>query len=116
MFLGSCINILTSAFYSLDYKHTDNTLKAMRENYSDARREFTHNLNLGGISDEHRANLSQARKEFNSTSSGNELANRYRSDYGLKIGLFELDDYLYASYISLNNAATELCCCRKTFT
>lgn len=67
----------------------------MRNNYSDKRRDF-------------------ARKEFNSTSFGKELVNRYRSDYSLKIGLYELDDSLYTSYLSLNHAATSLCCCRKT--
>lgn len=87
----------------------------MRENYNDVRREFTRNLNLGGIYDKHRTNLSQVRKEFNSTLFSNEFINHYRSDYGLNFSLFLLDDFLYASYINLINAATNLCSCIKTF-
>lgn len=114
MSLGGCINILTSAFSSLGYKHTEDTLKFMRDNYSDERRDFTRNLNLGGVSEEHRANMSRAHKEFNSTPSGKVLANRYRSDYGLKFCFYELDNSLYTSYLSINHAATSLCCCIKT--
>ena len=36
----------------------------MKDNFSNERRDFIRNLNQGGVSTEHRANMSKARQAF----------------------------------------------------
>lgn len=111
--LNPAYNILKIGGSSFGYKHSEETKKKMKENYSEKRKDFIRHLNKGKIVPEEVREKMRAAAFFRPR-----LSELSRLKCGLsnikKVYAYNLDGTLYRSEESIKNLALFLECSRKT--
>ena len=107
-------NVLKFADSSMGFKHTEETKLIMRANYSDARRDFARNINLGKtLSEEHRLLLSVAGTARFQDEQARALQ-REAAQNKKAVVVKNLDGTVYKTFASKKHMATYFNCCTKT--
>lgn len=106
-------NILKIGGSSFGFKHSEETKKKMKENYSEKRKDFIHHLNKGKVMTEEVREKLRAAAFFRPR-----LSELSKLKCGLsnakKVYAYNLDGTLYRSEESIKNLALFLQCSRKT--
>jgi group I intron endonuclease len=105
-------NILQQGTSSLGYRHTEETKRKLRENYSQERKDFIGDLNRGRIfSDQRRRLLSEIATLRNTNK---ELRDKLSGLASKPVSLYDKNGSLHSNYSGIRAMAKTFNCCNKT--